>query len=51
MTLKTKIKHIYQRINGCTIEYDLSHYYAILAETLMLKDQIKNGSPILLTSG
>ena len=29
-TLKTKINHLYKRINGCTIEYDLSDYYTTL---------------------
>jgi preprotein translocase subunit SecA len=40
-TLKTKIKHIYQRINGCTIEYDLSHYYTILNEIKNLERTLK----------
>ncbi len=29
-TLKTKIRLIYRRMNGCTIEYDLSPYYTTL---------------------
>ena len=41
-TLKTKIKHIYQRINGCTIEYDLAHYYAILNKIKNLEQTLKN---------
>ena len=41
-TLKTKIRHIYQRINGCTIEYDLSNYYTILNKIKNLEQTLKN---------
>ena len=41
-TLKTKIKHIYQGINGCTIEYDLANYYTILNKIKNLKLSLKN---------
>ncbi len=34
-TLKTKVKRLHQRLNGCTIEFDLSQYYNLL-------DKIKN---------
>ncbi len=30
--LKTKFQRLYQRLNGCTIEYDLTPYYTILEE-------------------
>jgi preprotein translocase subunit SecA len=40
--LKTKIKHIYKRINGYTIEYDLSHHYAILNKIKNLERTLKN---------
>jgi len=41
-TLKTTIKHIYQRINGCTIEYDLSYCYTILNNIKNLERTLKN---------
>jgi preprotein translocase subunit SecA len=41
-TLKSKINQIYKRINGCTIEYDLSHYFAILNEIKSLERTLKN---------
>jgi preprotein translocase subunit SecA len=31
-TLKTRFKRLYLRLNGCTIEYDLSPYQAVLKE-------------------
>ncbi len=41
-TLKTKVKHIYQRINGSTIVYDLSNYYTILDQIKNLKRTLEN---------
>jgi preprotein translocase subunit SecA len=43
-TLKTKIKHIYKRLNGCTIEYNLSQYYAVLNEIKNFQQTLKNKS-------
>ena len=41
-TLKTTIKNIYQRINGCTIEYDPANYYPILNKIKNLEQTFKN---------
>ena len=43
-TLITKIKNIYKRLNGCTIEYDLSQYYTILNKIKNFQQQLKNKS-------
>lgn len=31
-TLRTKLRQVYQRLNGCTIEYDLAPYFTFLNE-------------------
>jgi len=43
-TIKTKINRLYKRINGCTIEYDLSQYYTILNNIKNLSQTLKNKS-------
>jgi preprotein translocase subunit SecA len=45
ITLKTKLKHLYQRLNGCTIEYDLSIYVTILNEIKQCGQTLKNMTP------
>ena len=40
----TKIRSIYQRLNGCTIEFDLSPYHTVLNEIKNLEATIKTNT-------
>ena len=41
-TLQEKIKHIYKRMNGCTIEYNLAQYYPLLDQIKNVRGTLKN---------
>jgi len=47
-TLKTIIRRTYQRLNGCTIEFDLSHYYSIINKIKDLDQTMMNKTDLQL---
>ena len=38
--INTKLKRLYHRLNGCTIEYDLKPYYIILTEIKLIAKEM-----------